>query len=143
MTSNGERRPSGDANLGSAPFNLPALETPAAAGSKLIEAQARAPGLSLQFNPTDFLRYVEDEGLTEAEATALLRAIWDIVVAFVDLGFGLNPVQQALVDRSRMNAETLSPRVPDRVSSKEEFSKIANNKPAGRFYPGSAMPEES
>lgn len=98
--------------------------------------------LTLQFNPAEFMQYVEDEGLSEEEAVALLRAIWDIVVAFVDLGFGLNPVQQALVDRSRMNAETYSPRVPDRVSSKEELRKTVTSTHAARRR-AAALKEDS
>lgn len=130
-------------HTGNAPLEPTALRTEDERGAALTVSGTNLHNLALQFNPAEFMQFVEDEGLSEEEAVALLRAIWDIVVAFVDLGFGLNPVQQALVDRSRMNVETRSPRVPDRVSSKEEFSKIANNKPAGRFYRGSAMPEES
>jgi hypothetical protein len=132
MTSNGERRPLGDASLGSAPFHLLSRETAAAGSSELSKAQAGPQSLSLQFNPADFLQYVQDEGLTEAEAKVLLRAIWDIVVAFVDLGFGLNPVQQALVDRSLCDQESASSHSRRRVSSRDEFTKTVTRTHAAR-----------
>lgn len=35
------------------------------------------------------------DGLDEDQREQVLRALWDIVVAFVDLGFGVHPMQQA------------------------------------------------
>lgn len=59
----------------------------------------RAPSFQLlAFDPGDFMQFVVDEELTEQQARTLLAAIWEVVVAFVDLGFGVHPVQQA-VDR--------------------------------------------
>lgn len=39
--------------------------------------------------------YLDGSGLTPAQKEDFLRALWSIVVAFVDLGFGVHPVQQA------------------------------------------------
>lgn len=55
----------------------------------------------LVFDVAKYLGYVEGEDLSDTEAKALLGAIWQIVVAFVDLGFGLHPVQQTM-DKSKM-----------------------------------------
>jgi hypothetical protein len=45
----------------------------------------------------DFARYEEllaDFDMSEEERVALLEAMWNIVVSFVDLGFDLHPLQQ-------------------------------------------------
>lgn len=39
--------------------------------------------------------YLDGSDLTPAQKEDFLRALWSIVVAFVDLGFGVDPVQQA------------------------------------------------
>lgn len=53
-------------------------------------------GNGVVFDVAKYLGYVEGEDMSDAEAKALLEAIWQIVVAFVDLGFGLHPVQQTM-----------------------------------------------
>lgn len=45
----------------------------------------------------DFARYEEllaDFDMSEEERAALLEAMWNIIVSFVDLGFDLHPLQQ-------------------------------------------------
>jgi hypothetical protein len=49
---------------------------------------------ALQFDSDGYLQYVQDHDLNEEQAIELLGAIWLVVVNFVDLGFGLHPVQQ-------------------------------------------------
>lgn len=41
---------------------------------------------------------LDDETLSEAEKEAFLQALWSIVVAFVDLGFGVHPLQEVIED---------------------------------------------
>jgi hypothetical protein len=48
-----------------------------------------------------YVGYLDGSGLSEAESKIVLAEIWRIVTAFVDLGFGLHPVQQAM-DKSKM-----------------------------------------
>jgi hypothetical protein len=43
-------------------------------------------------------RYLADSGLSEAEKREFLDALWTIIVSFVDLGFGVHPLQQAKGD---------------------------------------------
>ncbi|WP_127144441.1 hypothetical protein [Pelagibacterium montanilacus] len=38
--------------------------------------------------------YLDDPALTDAEKESFLSALWSIVVAFVDLGFGVHPLQE-------------------------------------------------
>jgi hypothetical protein len=87
MTNDEPHRNSGDATLGSAPL------------ASAHEAQNSAAFAPLEFDPKEFMEFVQDECLTETEAVELLKTIWDFVVAIVDLRFGLSPLQH-VVDRS-------------------------------------------
>lgn len=39
--------------------------------------------------------YLQETDLTEDEQREFIETLWNIVVAFVDLGFGIHPTQQA------------------------------------------------
>ena len=53
-------------------------------------------------NPTshedlrEYLAFLDDTNLSEAQKIELLQTLWSIMSAFVDLAFGTDPVQQAL-----------------------------------------------
>ena len=55
--------------------------------------------------------YIEDFDLTEEQAAELLRTLWEIMKAFVDLGFGVDSIHHfipALGDASRaLEGETV------------------------------------
>jgi len=51
------------------------------------------PSLSIDWDA--YLPFFEDEDISEADKQELIEALWSIVVSFVDLGFGVHPVQQA------------------------------------------------
>ncbi|WP_419739587.1 hypothetical protein [Ruegeria sp.] len=40
-------------------------------------------------------RFLRDNNLTDDEKREFLKALWTIIVDFVDLGFGVHPLQQA------------------------------------------------
>jgi len=66
-------------------------------------ATSRRPALTL-----DVARYeamLADPALSEAERTAFLEVLWEIIVGFVDLGFDIHPLQQveALPLRERVD----------------------------------------
>ena len=42
-----------------------------------------------------YAQYLEDAELSDAQKRELLETLWSIIVSFVDLGFGLHPIQQA------------------------------------------------
>jgi hypothetical protein len=114
------------------------------------EATPEAPGAStlprffvpLQFDPREFMQFVENEGLTEQEAQQLLRAIWDIMVAFVDLAWGVHPVQQA-VDRFHGGGGSSSAGAPVMLSCSDIFSNTANNETAEGDPRATATKEDS
>ena len=50
------------------------------------------PALSLDFDPVKYRYHIDDQNLTEEQAAELLGALWEIMKAFVDLGFGVNSI---------------------------------------------------
>ena len=50
---------------------------------------------ALTFEADEFIQYVKDHDLSEAEAYEFLATVWVYVVAWVDMGFGIHPIQQA------------------------------------------------
>lgn len=71
----------------------------------------------------DFERYahfLDDSDLTEEQKRQLLQAAWEIVVGFVDLGFGVDAVQAACgqkSDNSNKPASALANGVKSSVSN--------------------------
>ena len=51
--------------------------------------------------------YLENSDLSEAQQRDFIETLWSIVVSFVDLGFGIHPIQQALEQPPTQN--TASP----------------------------------
>ena len=45
--------------------------------------------------------YLAESGMSDNQKHEFLEALWSIIVGFVDLGFGIHPVQQALEAGSR------------------------------------------
>jgi hypothetical protein len=69
---------------------------PSTADQPELDEPAAAAFPALQFDPDEFMHFIKDENLSEEQARALLEAIWNIVIAFVDLGFGLGPFRLAV-----------------------------------------------
>lgn len=59
---------------------------------------------SLVFDPEKYRQYVRDFDLSEAEQEELLQAIWAIMVAFVDFGMKIHPVQLVIKDVNERDA---------------------------------------
>lgn len=68
----------------------------------------------------DWARYeamLADESLTEDERRRFLEALWSILIVFVDLGFGLHPVDQACGQPGGKALAKLAPPADAMVSS--------------------------
>lgn len=48
----------------------------------------------LRVDLQEFEHHLEGSSLTDAEKREYLEIFWNIVMAFVDLGYGLNPIQE-------------------------------------------------
>lgn len=65
----------------------------------------------LEFDAEEFWHFVESYDLSDDEKREYLEVIWSIIVSFVDLGFGIHPVQKAcgkLTDNFSKTALTAS-----------------------------------
>ncbi len=51
------------------------------------------PSLTIDWD--SYLPFFEDEDISDEHKRELIEALWSIMVNFVDLGFGIHPVQQA------------------------------------------------
>jgi len=51
------------------------------------------PALTIDWDA--YLPFFEDEDISEDQKHELIAALWSIMVSFVDLGFGIHPVQMA------------------------------------------------
>ncbi|MFH1555502.1 MAG: hypothetical protein ABII76_11630 [Pseudomonadota bacterium] len=90
---------------------------------------------ALVFDPAEYRKFVEDSDLTDAQQQELLGALWVIIVGFVDLGFHIHPVQQALDAREGDVNKTqvaLAADSPPMVSCGHAFKQITSAKPARR-----------
>lgn len=58
-----------------------------------IQPNAHAP---LAFEPQTYRHFLDNTDWTDAQKDEFISALWKIIVGFVDLGFGMHPVQQAL-----------------------------------------------
>ena len=96
---------------------------------------------ALSFDPDAFMQFVEDEDLSDEDAHALLRAVWEIIVAFVDLGLGIHPVQQAM-DNSGSDSTNLPPGFGHVLASMGSVPDN-NNQRAVRAGRQRVVPEES
>ena len=52
------------------------------------------------FDPEKYRTYLEDTELSEEQQVEYLKVLWSIMITFVDLGFGVDSVQQVLGDSS-------------------------------------------
>lgn len=78
-------------------------------------------------------RYLEDSDLTDAQRREFLGGLWQIIVCFVELGFGVHPLQQAdddadgQVDKTqRLIASHMADLVELETTPKTEFCSAAD-----------------
>lgn len=58
------------------------------------DAVVAPPHRTLTIDVERYQRYLDDSGLPDDEKEAWLRALWNLICTFVDLGYELNPVQK-------------------------------------------------
>mgnify|MGYP000507132102 CR=1 FL=1 len=49
--------------------------------------------------------FLDDPALTEAQKEEFLQALWSIIVAFVELGFGVHPLQEVYDSEDEHSSE--------------------------------------
>ena len=48
----------------------------------------------LQVDIERYQRYLDDADMSEADKADILQALWQIIISFVDLGYGVHPLQE-------------------------------------------------
>lgn len=79
------------------------------------------PSLTIDWDA--YLPFFEDENISEEDKHALIEALWSITVSFVDLGFGVHPVQQVC----GQDQEGLALMIADVVSLKDQQNETNDN----------------
>jgi len=51
--------------------------------------------LAIQFDAKEFAHFLDDSDLTEEQKLEYIQTVWQIVLQFIDMGFGIHPIQQA------------------------------------------------
>lgn len=80
-----------------------------------------------------YARYLEDSDLDESQKREFIETLWSVIVSFVDLGFGVHPLQQAREENLKNG--TLPPsNLPDVIglpdqSSGKKFTNAAASSP--------------
>lgn len=82
---------------------------------------------ALTFDVGLYEKHLEDSDLSDAEKQEFLETLWNLVVVFVDLGFGIHPVQQACGQIE----DDCGAKPPDLLSSWDS-TKSTNTEPARR-----------
>lgn len=92
-------------------IQAPNTESASIAPAHLAEngngAAVHAGWRALKFDAARYQRFLDDTDWTDAQKQEFTAAVWEIVVGFVDLGFGLNLIQH--VSSERMLLEVDSP----------------------------------
>lgn len=73
------------------------------------------------FDAARYEHFLEEMDLTDEQKHALLEALWSIIVGFVDLGFGVHPVQQSCGQNAQDDSATAD-QSGDEVCSKDGHS---------------------
>ena len=60
------------------------------------KAGNKSPALTIDY--ALYEQYLDDSDLSEAQKREFIETLWNIIVSFVDLGFGVHPLQQAATD---------------------------------------------
>ncbi|MET1414382.1 hypothetical protein ABVF61_19070 [Roseibium sp. HPY-6] len=57
--------------------------------------------------------FLDDVDISDAQKRELIETLWNIVVQFVDLGFGIHPLQQANPTKGSESQEALAKFIKD------------------------------
>lgn len=93
----------------------------------VIVEKSTLPALTIDWEL--YGKYLDESDLSDADKQAFIETLWSIVVSFVDLGFGVHPVQHVcgqeddLHELITANAEAV---VISKNNSKPEFNAAAD-----------------
>jgi len=70
---------------------------------KLAASKASPPTMTIDWEL--YGKHLDESDLSDAEKREFLETLWSIVVSFVDLGFGVHPLQQVTDNACAQQAE--------------------------------------
>lgn len=106
--------------------HTPGIDNPAPASEGI------RPRKALTLDLAAYAPFLESADIPEAEKTALLEALWQVIVGFVDLGFDIHPVQQVCGQNAAQEAKKPPAMVGSaRSLPNETFEKAAARSSAG------------
>jgi len=95
-------------------------------GKALDQAAKKLEARSVEIDVEKYQAYLDDPSLSDTQKEEIIHALWTIIVAFVELGFGVHPTQQACgqVERGldlagEVDSDRISPKDAD---LKQEFN---------------------
>lgn len=77
---------------------------------------------ALELDINHYQTYLDDEGIPEADKRALTQAVWNIVVAFVDLGFEKHPLQMGASNSCGEGDDCLAVQPSNAVDSSNTYT---------------------
>lgn len=96
---------------------------------KILEAFSATTRPTLSIDVARYQEYLDGSDLTPEQKEEFLRAMWSIIVTFVELGYGVHPLQEAC--GKDCEADGLPPvRAFDEVISKDQETAKPFEKPA-------------
>lgn len=60
----------------------------------VLESGATHPKPTLTVDVEKYQSYLDGSGMSDAEKEEFLQALWSIIVSFVELGYGVHPLQE-------------------------------------------------
>lgn len=82
------------------------FETAPTLGKALGMALEESPRKTLQVDTAKYQEYLDDPDLSNEQKEQIVEALWTIIIAFVDLGYGVSPLQEACGKLSEINDES-------------------------------------
>lgn len=76
---------------------------------------SKPPSPKAQFDPDEYMQYLDGLDLTDAEAKEILSVLWDMMVQFVDLGFDAGTNAGAASEKPMLDAATMDSEKKDRT----------------------------
>ena len=81
---------------------------------------------SLKIDYELYQHYLDESDLSEVEKQEFLDTLWSIIVSFVDLGFGVHPVQQVCGEKLSLDEILISSGNPVVERNKQSENKTNN-----------------
>lgn len=99
-------------------------------GMKIKAARYDGNRAAVEIDYEYYQKFFDDSDATEEEKRVLIEALWSICMAFVDLGYGIHPVQQACDEKNdlgQISTLDLADVIDLEPSPKREFEASAGN----------------